>query len=189
MFLLTLVNAESRWMTPPNIIDIEASGFGKGSYPIEIGYMSRYRKPWCSLIVPSENWLHWDKSAESLHHISRSSLFEQGKEVDVIAKHLNDAFQNQTVYTDGWLQDFTWLSRLFDLVDIAPHFKLEDLRTILTPYQESTWHETKQSILSELQAKRHRASADARVLQMTWEKTAENETLVGTYNPSHHNIY
>ncbi|PCI59332.1 MAG: hypothetical protein COB34_03715 [Methylophilaceae bacterium] len=176
-------------MTPPNIIDIEASGFGTGSYPIEIGYISRYRKVWCSLIIPTENWLHWDQSAESLHKISRDTLFEHGKDVGIVAAHLNDVFQNQTVYTDGWLQDFTWISRLFELAEIRPHFKLEDLRTILTPHQESIWHETKQSIFHELQARRHRASADAQVLQMTWVKTAESEAQTSTYNRSHHNIY
>ncbi|MEE9330792.1 MAG: hypothetical protein V3U89_01050 [Methylophilaceae bacterium] len=165
-------------MTPPTILDIEASGFGKGSYPIEVGYVSRHGHPWCSLIVPSDHWLHWDDSAENLHKISRNTLFEYGKDAGIVAKHLNNVFHHQTIYTDGWLQDFTWINCLFDLADIVPLFKLEDLRTILTPYQESVWHATKQSILDELQASRHRASVDAKILQMTWIKTAESEALL-----------
>ncbi len=165
-------------MRTPNIIDIEASGFGKGSYPIEVGYVSSRGKRWCSLIRPREDWQYWNQVAEQLHNISRQTLFEHGESVEVVAAHLNDAFLNQTVYSDGWLQDYAWISHLFEVANIVPSFKLEDLRTILTPYQQTTWQMTKQSILNELQATRHRASADAKVLQMTWQKTAENEALV-----------
>ncbi len=164
-------------MTPPNIIDIEASGFGKDSYPIEVGYVNSHGKRWCSLITPCSGWEHWNQVAEQLHHISRGALFEHGKSIEVVATHLNEAFLNQVVYSDGWLQDYSWMNRLFEVANTTPHFKLEDLRTILTPYQQSTWHATKQSILDELQITRHRASADAQVLQMTWLKTAEGEAL------------
>jgi hypothetical protein len=165
-------------MMPPIIIDIEASGFGKDGYPIEIGYVTSRGKPWCSLITPCDEWQHWSEVAEQLHHISRDILVVHGKSIQSITTHLNEAFLNQTVYSDGWLQDFTWLSCLFEMAKTAPHFKLEDLRTILTPYQQSIWHATKQSILNELQISRHRASADAQVLQMTWLKTAKREALV-----------
>lgn len=174
---------------PPNIIDIEASGFGKGSYPIEVGYMSRYGKSWCSLIIPDEDWSHWDQSAESLHQISRSTLFQHGKAIVAVADHLNQVFPNQTVYTDGWLQDYTWISSLFELAEITPRFKLDDLRKVLTPYQESIWHETKQAIVHEMQTSRHRASADARVLQMTWLKTAGMEAQADVSQSSRHSIY
>lgn len=164
-------------MTLPIIIDIEASGFGLGSYPIEVGYVDRGGKSWCSLITPCDDWLHWSNVAEQLHHISRDTLLAHGRSVETITTHLNEVFLNQTVYSDGWLQDFTWLSCLFEMAKTAPHFKLEDLRAILTPYQQSIWHATKQSILNELQISRHRASADAQVLQMTWLKTAKREAL------------
>ncbi len=176
-------------MTPPIIVDIEASGFGKGSYPIEVGYISRHAHPWCALIMPSAEWTHWDSSAEKLHHISRDVLLAKGKDPVEIARHLNDVFHHQTVYTDGWLQDFTWMNQLFNLAGISPLFKLEDLRSILSPYQQSVWHETKQSILNDLQLSRHRASADAQILQLTWLKTAEQEKLLNESNkaeaPSH----
>lgn len=164
-------------MMPPSIIDIEASGFGKGSYPIEVGYADRHGKRWCSLIAPCDHWKHWSASAEQLHHITRSILLTHGRDVEVVATHLNNVFLNQTIYSDGWLQDFTWMSSLFEEAEITQHFKLQDLRTILTPYQQSIWHNTKQSILNELQISRHRASADAQILQMTWIKTTQCEAL------------
>jgi len=162
-------------IAPPIIIDIEASGFGKDSYPIEVGYVDRLGKPWCSLITPPDHWQHWNDVAESLHHISRETLLAHGKPINHVANHLNDVFLNQTIYSDGWYHDYSWLNQLFHEANISPHFKLQDLRTILTPYQQSVWHETKQTILDELQISRHRASADAKVLQLTWLKTGKSE--------------
>ncbi len=159
----------------PIIIDIEASGFGKGSYPIEIGYVDRQGKAWCTLITPSDEWKHWNDVAEELHHIKREALFAHGKSIDYVANHLNSVFLNQTIYSDGWLQDYTWLSRLYEKANVSPHFKLEDLRTILTPHQAAIWHRTKQSIIDELKISRHRASADAKVLQLTWQKSRKQE--------------
>ncbi len=162
-------------MASPIIIDIEASGFGKGGYPIEVGYVSRNGHPWCSLIYPRDDWTHWDSAAEKLHKISRDTLLAHGKSAAKVAQHLNDVFHNQTVYTDGWLQDFTWMSQLFDYAGITPLFKMDDLRNVLTPYQQSIWHEVKQSILNDYEFTRHRASVDAQVLQLTWIKTTEKE--------------
>ncbi len=161
----------------PVIIDIEASGFGKGSYPIEVGYADMHGKPWCALIKPCDGWTHWNPMAEALHQISHENLLTHGRSVQEVAKHLNDKFIGQTVYSDGWLHDFTWLHSLFNEAEMTPHFKLKDLQTILTPFQQATWHEAKQSVLNELQLSRHRASADATVLQMTWLKTARGEAL------------
>ena len=165
-------------MMPPIIIDIEASGFGAGSYPIEIGYVDRCGQPWCSLIAPRDDWLHWNKTAEMLHQISREMLVAHGKSAEVVANHLNDTFLNQTIYSDGWLHDFTWLNCLFHAAGVSPHFKCQDLGVVLTPFQQSVWHHTKQRILNEAQISRHRASSDAQLLQMTWLKTAKMEAYI-----------
>ena len=164
-------------MTPPVIIDIEASGFGAGSYPIEVGYVDRCGKPWCSLITPHDDWLHWNKTAEMLHHISRDMLVAHVKSTALVANHLNDTFMNQTIYSDSWLHDFTWLNCLFHAANVSPHFKFQDLRVVLTPFQQSLWHNAKEDVLNQLQISRHLASADALVLQMTWIKTAQLEAL------------
>ncbi len=57
--------------TAPIILDIEASGFGRSGYPIEIGYALPDGQTWCSLIRPEPEWTHWDPSAEAVHHISQ----------------------------------------------------------------------------------------------------------------------
>jgi len=162
-------------MVRPIILDIEASGFGTGSYPIEVGYVDSFGKTWCALVKPEAGCVHWDEGAAALHQISRESLFERGREAASVAAHLNQTFSKQVIYSDGWYQDFVWINRLFDFANMTPSFKLEDLRTVLTPYQQSIWHEAKASIIERRQAVRHRASTDALVLQLTWLKTSESE--------------
>ena len=69
-------------MPLPVIIDIEASGFGRGSYPIEIGYYTPEGSSYCTLICPEADWVHWDASAESVHGIQRELLLRKGKPCD-----------------------------------------------------------------------------------------------------------
>ena len=74
----------------PCIIDIEASGFGSHSYPIEIGFITPEGKRYCSLIKPHRRWTHWDQNAESVHKISRTTLQEHGKPAHLVARELNE---------------------------------------------------------------------------------------------------
>jgi len=157
----------------PTIIDLEASGFGRDSYPIEVGFVTADGEGWCSLIRPEEGWEHWDDSAEQLHHISRDQLKEHGHTAAFVAEQLNHYLAGSTVYTDGWGHDYPWLMRLFDSAGRIPFFKVQDLRHVLSAGQLEAWQRTKEQILRELAPPRHRASMDARVLQMTWLKTRE----------------
>lgn len=158
-------------MTVPIIIDFEASGFGKGSYPIEVGFSGRHGEGWCALIRPEDDWLHWDLEAAKVHHIPREILVQRGKSSTYVAEQLNIFLTGYRVYTDGWGQDYVWMARLFDAAGMVPRFKLADLREIITPEQETRWHITKDKVLKELGILRHRASSDARVLQLTWLRT------------------
>ena len=167
---------------PPIILDIEASGFGIGSYPVEIGYVNPEGGTWCALVRPEPEWLHWDTEAEKLHHLSRETLLTLGQAPAAIAQHLNQVFAGQVVYTDAWLNDFVWLSCLYEAAGRVPSFKLEDLRYCLTAGQREAWHVAKQEVvdsaaMNSAAMKRHRASADARLLQLTWLKTREMRSL------------
>lgn len=158
-------------MSLPVIIDIEASGFGRQGYPIEVGFILEDEKTWCALIKPQLNWQFWDKGAELVHNITRDILEKHGKPALTIATKLNEALANKTVYTDGWAHDYVWLNQLFDSVNLTPNFKIQDLRYILDEQQMAHWHETKTLVTTELNIVRHRASADAKVIQQTWLKT------------------
>jgi hypothetical protein len=165
------------YMQPPIILDIEASGFGAGSYPVEIGYVDANGETWCALVQPQAEWLHWDDSAEQLHHQSRQDLLAYGQSVTAIATHLNRMFAGKTLYCDGWYQDFVWLHSLFEAADMTPAFKLEDLRFQLSDAQKAVWHETKQTVIQDLAARTHNAATDAKVLQLTWLQTAHLPNL------------
>lgn len=151
----------------PAILDIEASGFGRDSYPIEVGYALSDGSTYCSLIRPAPSWTHWDPAAERVHHVSRATLAQHGRDPLIVAEHLNDALHGQTLYCDGWGHDFSWLAALYEVADRVPAFRLDDLRTLLSDREAAHWHVVKQQVATELRLQRHRASADAKLLQMT----------------------
>ncbi|HTT07677.1 MAG TPA: hypothetical protein VMH34_02665 [Gammaproteobacteria bacterium] len=157
--------------TPPNIIDIEASGFGPHSYPIEVGVALSTGEKFCSLILPMQDWTHWDEQAEGIHRISREILLTHGQPIDRIAENLNKLLREATAYSDGWVVDQTWLTRLFHAARIRREFSFSPLELILSEPQMDVWHNTKNVVLREVGNKRHRASIDAYVIQQTFERT------------------
>ncbi len=48
----------------PIVLDVEASGFGRDSYPVEIGYAMPNGSCFCSLVRPEPHWTHWDPEAQ-----------------------------------------------------------------------------------------------------------------------------
>src|ERR1700712_3518252 len=131
---------------PPAILDIEASGFGRASYPIEIGYVLPDGRTFCTLIRPAAHWTHWDPAAEKVHHVSRDSAVQHGREVALVARHLNDELHGRTLYCDGWAHDFPWLATLYEEAGIVPSFKLDHLRTLLTEREAAHWNIVKQQV-------------------------------------------
>lgn len=155
----------------PNIIDIEASGFGSESYPIEVGISLASGEKYCSLICPETAWTHWDPEAEKVHRISQNVLLEFGKPVREVAVQLNQYLAGQVVYSDCWGVDQPWLIRLFQAAGLAMEFQITDLEYILSEAQMNCWHTTKNQVLEELKIKRHRASQDALIIQETYRRT------------------
>jgi len=155
-------------MTPPIIIDLEASGFGTGSYPIEVGFVMPDGSSQCSLIRPAEDWTHWDSSAESVHGITRAVLMEYGHSPLDVATQLNRSLHGQVVYSDAWAHDYTWLSVLFEAAGLVPTFRLEHLLVLMSECTTAHWNEVRSKVERDLNMRRHRASNDARVLQTTW---------------------
>ncbi len=148
----------------PVIIDIEASGFGRGSYPIEIGYHMPDGRSWCTLVHPEDDWTHWDPAAEAVHGIARDLLFKHGRSPAEICVALNSELRGQSVYCDAWAYDYVWLSRLYDAASLPMTFRLKDLRELLGECEQRHWHQTRALVEQRLQLQRHRASGDARTL-------------------------
>jgi len=150
----------------PTILDIEASGFGRGSYPIEIGFSDGEGSLFCSLILPEADWTHWDEGAEALHGISRDLLRSRGRTARWMAEQLNARLRGQTVYCDGWGHDYTWLARLYEAVEQRMSFQLDDLRKLLNEDEAGRWRGVTEAVRARQLLTRHRASSDARVLQL-----------------------
>jgi len=157
--------------TLPSIVDVEASGFGAASYPIEIGIVRYDGAKWCKLIRPFDSWVHWDSQAEELHGISQSMLLTRGVEPVRICHELNRFLGNTVVYSDGWVVDNPWLIKLFAAAQVEMTFTCRALEYILNQTQMEAWHDVKQHVAKELDTRRHRASADALLIQQTYAQT------------------
>jgi len=156
--------------TQPIVVDIEASGFGHGSYPVEIGLALPDGAPLCFLISPPHNWVHWDEAAEQVHGISRETLLSYGRSVQEVAWRLNELLQRKTVYSDAWSFDMSWLGKLYDAANMQQTFKIADINELIDEDQRARWGEIKQRVAQDLGLRRHRASGDARILQETWRR-------------------
>ncbi|OZG74572.1 hypothetical protein BTA51_06125 [Hahella sp. CCB-MM4] len=152
----------------PIVIDVEASGFGQGSYPIEVGFIGSDGASFCSLIKPQSSWTAWDPEAAKVHGLTREILADRGREVSDVANMLNNHLRGETVYSDAWGQDYAWLSLLFEEAGILMEFKLEALNSVMTESQKNVWHQTRKRVEQMLGLRRHRASSDARIIQMTY---------------------
>ncbi|MGC3963383.1 MAG: hypothetical protein QM803_08685 [Rhodocyclaceae bacterium] len=157
-------------LAAPAIIDFEASGFGRGSYPIEVGFTLPDGHSFCSLIRPEPEWVAWDRNAERVHGISREMLLEHGRPVGDIVLLMNERLRGLTVYSDGWACDFVWLNLMFDAAHRVPSFRLEHLARLLGEGEANRWNDVRAEVERELGLARHRASNDARVLQATWRR-------------------
>jgi hypothetical protein len=155
----------------PIILDVEASGFGKGSYPIEIGLVLPDGTPHCFLIAPARTWTAWDPEAEAIHGISREVLEAYGRPLQEVAWRLNELLRDKTVYSDAWSFDMSWLGKLFDAANFPQAFRVAPLHEVLKQHQLEAWDNTKMRVVEELRLRRHRASGDARILQETYRRT------------------
>jgi len=149
----------------PCVLDIEASGFGRASYPIEIGYVLPDGRAVCTLVQPAPQWTHWDDAAEAVHGISRLTLLRHGRPVAEVAARLNEDLGGRPVYCDGWAHDYPWLAALFEEAGRAPRFTLASAAQWLDGARLAGLQEASRLALAEMGLARHRASNDARALQ------------------------
>jgi hypothetical protein len=160
-----------RRLEKPIIIDVEASGFGARSYPIEVGVALDDDTKYCSLILPAPEWDHWDSAAEKVHRIARDVLQTHGKPAQEVAANLNELLEGRTLYSDGWVVDKPWLTTLFHKARMQMSFNVSPLEMILSERQMERWHDTKDRILTGILEHRHRASFDAWIIQETYKRT------------------
>lgn len=154
-------------MQVPAVLDIEASGFGRDSYPVEIGFVLAGGQTFCSLIRPAPDWTHWDPAAEKIHRIPLQTVLAHGRDVVEVATQLNERLRGLTLYCDRWVHDDPWLRTLYGAAGMTPSFRLADLRSLLSEQEAAFWDVVKRQITTEMRLPRHRASSDAKILQQT----------------------
>lgn len=166
-------------MEIPHIIDIEASGFGSSSYPIEIGVVLADGERYCSIIKPDQSWVHWSLDAEVIHGLTRPILESQGHSISKVASELNRLLSGETIYSDGWVVDKPWLISLFDKAGVGMDFRISSLESILQAEQIEYWDQTKIQLANQHQIIRHRASNDAWLIQKTFIVTRQKMLMMG----------
>lgn len=154
-----------------SVIDIEASGFGAESYPIEVGVVTSTNVRLCALIHPFSDWQHWNVEAEAIHGISRETLFANGVQPRGLCLQMNDLLGGTAIYSDAWVHDNDWLNKLFYRSRVEKMFRVSPIESAVTEEQLMIWDYTKQIVIKKLGLARHRASSDALVIQKTFELT------------------
>jgi hypothetical protein len=159
------------------MLDVEASGFGRGSYPIEIGLAFPDGEVATYLVRPAVDWTHWDPQAEALHGISREQLREEGYSVVEVAALLNGQLAGNRAFSDAWGFDSSWVARLFDAAGFSQHFRIDTVRSILSEAEVACWPLAREQIQAESGPSPHRAGVDAHLLQLTFVRA---RALAGT---------
>lgn len=100
------------------IMDVEASGLGPGSWPIEVGlawFGAGAVRTWSSLIRPEPGWdpEAWDPVAEEIHGISREEL-TRAPAAWTVATELLSRVAGRTVFSDAPGHDGRWVRMLLD---------------------------------------------------------------------------
>lgn len=155
----------------PAIIDVEASGFGPDSYPIEVGVALPDGQRFCKLIKPYALWKFWDVKAQDIHGISYQELLEYGEEPIAVCLALNEFAKGLTLYSDAWVVDHPWLVKLFAQSAVPMEFTISSIEMVLTESQIAIWDNEKQVVMNTSGLARHRASADAYMIQQTFLRT------------------
>lgn len=116
------------------ILDIEASGLGPDSYPIEIAWCSLDgEQSWSVLINPETagDWEAWDDYAEAaIHGIARDELLREGQDVVTVARELEARLGGEEVFSDAVHFDDFWLRQLFSAVGRDNPVRLQPLQSI-----------------------------------------------------------
>lgn len=161
-------SVDARSLKVPAIVDVEASGFGAASYPVEVGLVLANGRRYCSLIAPAAHWAHWDPGAAAVHGLTREQLAISGKPAVTVARALNALAAGQTLYCDGWTVDYPWLRTLYQAAQLPMSFRVSAIEMLLSEQDLSVWDDIKAAKRQELGEPRHRASSDAWVIQETY---------------------
>jgi len=123
------------------------------------------------LIKPFAHWQFWDKKAEHLHGITYQELIANGEEPVSVCLALNEFAHGQTLYSDAWVVDSPWIVELFAQSGVAMSFSISAIEMLMSESQMAIWDNEKIAVAESCGLARHRASADAYIIQQTFVRT------------------
>jgi DNA polymerase III alpha subunit (gram-positive type) len=147
------------------MLDVEASGLGHSSYPVEVAFASSTGAQANFLIKPTTDWLEkgeWDKSAEKLHGLSQQQLLQKGDNIVSVAQQLNKYLCSKLVLCNDLTFDGFWLTQLFQAANTSVTFHLIDLSDLFDFWGEEKAHLYKEEYGKTLNTNEHRALPDAK---------------------------
>lgn len=147
------------------VIDVEASGLGPESYPIEVAWAHRFDPTRFDsfLIKPSERWVYWDAYAESaIHGISREQLQREGVSIAEAVDRLDVALTGEVVYSDYVPADRPWLVKLYRELGRDLSFEFRSVQSLIPPDKVASY-----SARFDVTPTAHRALADVRKIIQT----------------------
>lgn len=155
-------------------VDMEASGLGPGTWPIEAGWAIGADAPQSFLIRPCKTWSMdaWDPKAEALHGLSPALLVREGLGAKAACSRLNKALGGRKVYSDAPDHDGWWLHRLFTAAGAKMAFQLLYLGDLIAPFIAV---DDTPGLLAEAERRAphtHRAAADVRHMQEIYRLAA-----------------
>ncbi len=146
-------------------LDIEASGLGSGTYPIEVAYASCTAGKGSYLIKPTEEWINngsWCLNAESsIHELSQDMLAQHGVDPVDVAHALNDALCGRLVLCNDLNYDGVWLTKIFEAARVGVQFLLTDVSFLYEFWGKDKTRLFKQSYEAIVPSTTHRALPDA----------------------------
>ena len=162
-------------------IDLEASGLGADSWPIEVGWCFPEGPPRAFLVRTEPEWKDaaWDPKAEALHGVSRKELARAGASSQDVCNALNEALGGVRVYSDAPDWDGFWLYRLYQAAKIRQAFEIWDFRDLFIHLSPEEIRDAVAKA-SALAPHRHRASDDVLHMQTLYSMTASGGAAHGT---------
>jgi hypothetical protein len=143
-------------------IDLEASGLGPRSWPIEVGWAFEDGSGGSLLISPAPEWPidAWDPAAERLHGITPKMLSDLGLTAGAACDRLAAALAGCDVYSDAPDWDGFWLMRLFEAAGRKPAIRLGEFSRLM-PVLSADARRALLAKADRLAPRRHRAAEDA----------------------------
>ena len=165
----------------PTFIDIEASGLGNTSFPIEVAWNDSEGVITNHLVRPESDWTSWDPEAERLHGIKRDELERVGISTADLCGLIRNSLSGTTAYSDAPELERFWLNRLFRAGEgtdcpilVLGVSKVPEIRAIC--YKRGEYDRLKQQAVDEVGII-HRADADVTILMKVFEQAkAQNQT-------------